>query len=262
MPHISSIFRREWKEILKNRTLLQTMVLMPILLVALPTGVILFMNSVVLDFAEKNRPPEVVAKFGPLSGSDNGTVLAGLITLTFMFFLPLPAVLPMTIASSSLVNEKEKRSLEPLLATPVKTSEILWGKSLSAIVPATILTWVSFILLVLLLGLILDRNVIKKLDLPLWFAIIGLWTPALATWTTLVGVAISSRAKDARAATQAGSFMVIPIIALILGMGTGVVVINWTVFGVGLVLWLMAVAVAYYIANQLFDRETILTRWK
>jgi ABC-2 type transport system permease protein len=262
MQHISSIFRREWKEILKNRTLLQTMVLMPILLVALPTGVILFMNSVVLDFAEKNRAPEVVSKFGTISGADNTTVLAGLITLCFTFFLPLPAVLPMTIASSSLVNEKEKRSLEPLLATPVKTSEILWGKSLSAIVPAIILTWVSFILLVLVLGLILNRNVITKLDLPLWFAIIGLWTPALATWTTLVGVAISSRAKDARAATQAGSFMVIPILALIIGMGTGVVVINWAVFGIGLILWLMAVAVAYYIANQLFDRETILTRWK
>jgi len=174
----------------------------------------------------------------------------------------LPAVLPMTIASSSLVNEKEKRSLEPLLATPVKTRELLWGKSLSAIVPATILTWLSFGLLVLVLGLVLNRNVITKLDLPLWFAIIGLWTPALATWTTLIGIAISSRAKDARAATQAGSFMVIPILALIVGMGTGLVVFNWAVFGIGLVVWLMAVAVAYYIANQLFDRETILTRWK
>ncbi|MEI7556964.1 ABC transporter permease subunit [Candidatus Chlorohelix sp.] len=256
------IFRREWKEMRKNRTLLQTLAILPLILVLLPMGLVVFFNAVVLDFAEKNRAPETVSSLGLLSGDDNVRLLAGLVTICFTFFLPLPAVLPMTIAANSVVNEKEKRSLEPLLATPVTTNEILWGKSLSAIVPGVVVTWGSFILLVVVLSLVLKPNVFAKLDLLLWFAIIGFWSPALATWATLVGVAISSRAKDARAASQAGSLLVIPLIIFVFGVTLGFITVNWLIFVVGLLVWVAAAAITFWIAGKLFDRETILTRWK
>jgi ABC-2 type transport system permease protein len=262
MRRTLAIFRREWKEIGKNRTLLQTMAVLPIILVGLPFGLVIFFNWFVVDFAEKTRAPDEVSRLGVLSGEDNVKLLAGLVIICFTFFLPLPAVLPMTIASNSLVSEKEKRSLEPLLATPVKTNELLWGKGLSAIVPGTILTWVSFLLLVILLVFTLPGNVIARLDLPLWFAIIGLWSPALATWTTLVGIAISSRVRDARAATQSGSLLVLPLLLFVVGVTLGIVTVDWLVFALGLLVWLLAVFITFRVASRLFDRETILTRWK
>jgi ABC-2 type transport system permease protein len=262
MHRTLTIFRREWKELSKNRTFMQTIWILPILLVGLPTGLIAFFNAVVLDFIEKNRAVEDVSKVGILTGEDNVKLLASIVTICFTFLLPLPAVLPMTIASNSVVNEKEKRSLEPLLATPITTGELLWGKSITAIVPTTILTWLTFVLLVGIISLFLKPVVIARLDLPLWFAIIGLWSPALATWTTLVGVAISSRARDARAATQAGSLLILPLMIFIIGVVLGVIIVSWTIFFIGLLIWILAIALAFIVADRLFDRETILTRWK
>jgi len=46
-----------------------------------------------------------------------------------IFLLLIPAMVPSLIAPASIIMEKESKSLEPLLATPVKTSELLLGKT-------------------------------------------------------------------------------------------------------------------------------------
>lgn len=256
------IFRREWKELLKNKTFLQTLAVFPLLMVVLPAGLIAFSIATLANFAAQNANPIVVETSGPVSGADNPTVIAGLIAIAFSLFLPVPAVLPMTVASYSIVNEKEKRSLEPLLVTPIKTFELIWGKTLSAVFPTCLAVWFCFSLLVVVLLAITPAAALAKIDFPLWFALIGLWTPLIAAWTALVGISISSRAKDARAATQLGSLMVLPFIALVIGVVLGVVIMNWIIFFVGIAGGLALVLLTYFIAQKIFERENILTRWK
>lgn len=45
------------------------------------------------------------------------------------------------IATFSIVEEKQTKTLEPLLATPVQTWELLIGKALSGAIPAVIMSW-------------------------------------------------------------------------------------------------------------------------
>jgi ABC-2 type transport system permease protein len=256
------IFRREWKELLKNKTFLQTLAVFPVLMVGLPAGLIAFSVATLANFAAQNANPDAVVTAGTLDPTNNATLLAGLIAICFALFLPVPAVLPMTVASYSIVNEKEKRSLEPLLVTPVKTAELIWGKTLSAIFPTCLAVWFCFSLLVVVLLAITPPAALAKVDFALWFAIIATWTPIIAAWTALVGISISSRAKDARAATQIGSLMVIPFIGLVIGVVLGVLIISWLLFFIGLVGGLALVFVTYVIAQKIFQRENILTRWK
>ncbi|MDO8690324.1 MAG: ABC transporter ATP-binding protein [Dehalococcoidia bacterium] len=54
----------------------------------------------------------------------------------------LPTMIAINFATFSIVDEKLSGSLEPLLATPVRTWELLLGKALAGVIPALIITWV------------------------------------------------------------------------------------------------------------------------
>src|SRR5213593_3032363 len=61
-------------------------------------------------------------------------------------FLVLPIFLPILVAAQSIGGERERRTLEPLLATRVSTLSIVLGKSIAAMVPALAMTWIAAVL--------------------------------------------------------------------------------------------------------------------
>ena len=63
------------------------------------------------------------------------------------YFLLIPAMVPMAIATQSVIGEKVARSLEPQLATPLEVRELLAGKTLAAALPAVTATWAVFVAL-------------------------------------------------------------------------------------------------------------------
>ena len=72
----------------------------------------------------------------------------------------------------------------------------------------------------------------------------------------------SARVNDARTAQQLGVFVILPIPALLLGQLFGGIELT-----VPVILWIslfLAIVNAglMWLAIRLFDRETILTRWK
>jgi ABC-2 type transport system permease protein len=175
----------------------------------------------------------------------------------------MPVIIPITIASYSIVGEKTTRTLEPLLATPIKTAELLAGKGLAAAIPAVAATWIGFALFViggLLMGL--SRDVAARFFDPLWMVAIFVVGPLLALAGVSIAVMISSRTSDPRVAEQISGLFVLPIVGLIVAQTTGLIFLNRS-----LILWiafLMVVLdlVLLFFATRLFQRENILTRWK
>ncbi len=51
-----------------------------------------------------------------------------------VFFLLMPAYIPLSIATFSIIGEKQARTLERVLATPIRTGELLAGKAIAALV--------------------------------------------------------------------------------------------------------------------------------
>jgi len=73
---------------------------------------------------------------------------------------------------------------------------------------------------------------------------------------------VSSRVNDPRAAEQLGMIVILPILALILGQVAGVITMS-SALALGMAAVLVIVDLALLAAAvRLFDRETILTRWK
>jgi len=238
MHRLSVILIKEWRESLRNKMILFGVLFLPLFLVGF---------SVYLVY--QGRGVEDPA----------GQVI--LFNTALMYFLLLPAIIPLAIAVYSIVGEKEQGSLEPLLATPISDLELFLGKALASVVPALLINWACFALFLGASGVLLGGLPPHVLTPPWLAAIFGL-SPLLALFAVGVTMIVSSRASDARAAYQFSSFAILPgIIPLILYSSRKTLVNLWLVGLEGIVLLVASVIVLYF-AIRIFKREQILTRWK
>lgn len=181
----------------------------------------------------------------------------------FLFLLLMvPIIVPMTIATFSIIGEKQSRSLEPLLATPIRTWELLLGKSLAATVPAIAATWISYGLLAAGMAVLASPVVFASTVSGMWLLAILIIAPLLALLGVNLGILISSRVNDTRVAQQLGGLVVLPVVGLGMVQTMGKILYSLPMFVAGAAVLAVLDAGVLVAAAKLFQRETILTRWK
>jgi ABC-2 type transport system permease protein len=174
----------------------------------------------------------------------------------------LPVAIPVSIAAYSVVGEKTARSLEPLLATPITTLELLLGKALAAVTPAVTATWLGYAIYVVGVRLLVNDVVFSYMLQPLWFIAIGVVSPLLALMAVSFGLMVSSRVSDPRVAEQVSAVVILPLVLFIVGQSVGLILIDQrTIILMAIVVALIDIILIYFTV-KLFQRETILTRWK
>jgi ABC-2 type transport system permease protein len=181
----------------------------------------------------------------------------------FLVLLVLsPVAAAMSLAAQSVVGEKQARTLEPLLATPITTFELLVAKILGAFLPALALSFACFAAYLAVAALFAEPGVAAALLTARPLGVVLLMGPMASLMALTLAVCVSSRVNDARSAQQLAVLVVLPITALLIAqIAMGFVV---TVPVILLVTGGMAVVnvVLIRVGVSLFDRETILTRWK
>jgi ABC-2 type transport system permease protein len=181
--------------------------------------------------------------------------------LLFLFLVG-PIVAAVSLAAYSVVGEKQARSLEPLLTTPLTTLEILVAKVFAAFMPALMAEAIGFALFVVMVYTFAEPGVLGAL-LNLRTGVLLTVVGPLAALTALqLSIAVSSRVSDPRSAQQISAVVVLPLAAVLVGQITGVFIVGTAMLllaAVGL-LAIWGVVAAFSVA--LFQRETILTRWK
>jgi len=171
--------------------------------------------------------------------------------------------IPVTIAAYSIVGEKTTRSLEPLLATPITTIELLIGKCLAAVIPAVLATYAAFGIFALGSWLIVANKMLLTALLDArWLIAIFIVGPLLAVMAVAFSLMISSRVSDPRVAEQVSMVIIVPVLAGFFGQMAGLFVLNKQVISVVAVVMLALDALLVYLATRVFQRESILTRWK
>lgn len=260
MSRLNVLMEKEWLELRQERSVLAMMVFFPLLITALGIGV---------TFALGKMPDDETALLGAATADP---ALAGLpldqLGQAIMgrqfgtFFLLLPLMLPGVLAAYSVVGEKTRRTLEPILATPVSTWELLLAKSLMAVVPAVVITWLCGAVFAAGVGLVaLTPAVAQLIVTPAWGLLLLLCSPLLALIMVAASVLISSRVNDPRTAQNLTGVVVVPLILLFAGQLFGVVVLS-VAFVLALAAALAALAaLTVWVAARMFQREVILTRW-
>jgi ABC-2 type transport system permease protein len=173
-----------------------------------------------------------------------------------------PVAGSMSVAAYTVVGEKQARTLEPLLATPITTFELLAAKILGALLPAVALTFVSFFLYLAGISVLAHPGVFRILLTPRSLAVLFLLGPLAALAALQLAVCVSSRVNDARSAQQIGALIILPIAGLLVAQLTGSLLLTLPlIIGIAAVLGVFNILLMR-IGISLFDRETILTRWK
>ena len=181
----------------------------------------------------------------------------------FLVLLVLsPVAAAMSIAAYSVIGEKQARTLEPLLATPLTTFELLLAKTLGALLPALALSFVGFAVDLAVAGLFAEAGVAQSLLAPRPLGVLFLMGPMASLTALSLAVCVSSRVNDARSAQQLAVLVVLPITALLIAqIAAGFVVTIPIILLITGMLALVNVGLMR-LGVSLFDRETILTRWK
>ena len=169
----------------------------------------------------------------------------------------------MAVAAHSVVGEKQARTLEPLLATPVTTFELLAAKIIGAALPGIALMLTCFAIYVAAVAIFAERGVWMMLLTPRSLVLVLIMGPLAALLGLQLAVCASSRVNDARTAQQLGALIIVlPIAALQIGQFVGGIVLTARMIAVIAVLLCAGNAILMSIAIRLFDRESFLTRWK
>jgi ABC-2 type transport system permease protein len=200
----------------------------------------------------------------PETGSLSGEALieAFLFHQFALLLLLVPVVASMALATHAIIAEKQARSLEPLLATPLSTAELLAAKTLTPLAFAVILMWATLVLYIAGIWVFAEPGVWRSLLSPRSLLMFGLLGPLAALAALLLSVIVSSRVNDARSAQQLASLIILPIsAAFVVQMIRFTVVGNTVLISTTAALALLNV-VLLWIGVRVFQREQILTKWK
>jgi ABC-2 type transport system permease protein len=257
---IAAILRREWAETVRNRLLMATILVPPMLLTVAPVfvGAMAGSRSLPAEFAQ-----QVLAQRPDWANFTPGELAGAFTVQQFLaFFLLMPAYIPLSIATFSIIGEKQARTLEPVLAAPVRTIELLAGKAVAALVPGLLAGWVTYVAFVSIASISYGPNLFGVVTDPSWLAGVFLLGPAVGLSSVVAGVIVSSRANDPRVAQQIGGVVILPIIGVTLLQATGTVLVGASGYLVLTVLVTIVSVLGLRVGVALFDREAILTRWR
>jgi ABC-type Na+ efflux pump permease subunit len=179
------------------------------------------------------------------------------------FYIILAFILPITLASYSIISEKIEHSLEPLLATPTTDGEILLGKSIASFLPSVAMIYIGSIIFMVLSDAV-TYNKIGYLFFPNWTMaiILLLVVPFTSILSVELNVIISSRVNDVRTAGQLGTLLIIPFIGVYALLEANIASLNIINLFVILTILFMADAFLFYISKAVFSRDEILTKWR
>jgi ABC-2 type transport system permease protein len=249
---VKALAEKDLRVVLRTRLIVLPMILVPLLLLAiLPGGLILVPQLVSGEGATREigellakLPPQLVARFQGYTPLQMAIAyIAGYMWAPL--FLIVPVMVAGGVAADSFAGERERKTLESLLHTPLTDLELFAGKVAAAWVMALAVALGGFLLYAFTVNLA-GWPAMGRIFFPnaTWLLLIAWVTPAVALLGLGVVVLISARVATAHEAFQAGGLIVLPVVVLMLGQLSGVLFFGPALaLGLGAVLWGLALLV-------------------
>lgn len=190
-PRVTALMRKELRDLRRNRFILVTMSIVPVVFVGLP---------MIQIFTIREATPS--------------NQLSLRIGLSLLYMLLIPATIPSTLAAYAIVGEREQGTLEAVLITPIRREELLLGKALAVLLPTLVIAYAVFGIFFAAVAIFAIPAVASAVFETSHVLVPLLFTPLLAGWSIWAGVAISTRATDVRVAQQLATLASFPPLIL------------------------------------------------
>jgi uncharacterized membrane protein SpoIIM required for sporulation len=225
--------------------------------IVFPVVVLTLIFPILMNFTARQAVRFVERYNAPLIGDR----LVPFLLMVVGFF---PISVSLVMALESFVGEKERRSIEPLLCSPLSDNQLYVGKLLAAMIPPLLASYMG--ISVYLVGVIIQ---IDWQPPPILITQIVLLTTVQAILMVSGAIVISSQTTSTRAANLLASFIIIPMAFLIqwesIVMFWGQYsVLWWAILGlIVITVLLIRVGLAYFNREELLGREldSLNLRW-
>ncbi|MCA9915055.1 MAG: stage II sporulation protein M [Anaerolineae bacterium] len=174
-----------------------------------------------------------------------------------------PISISLVIALETFVGEKERRSLEPLLSTPLTNTELYIGKTLAAMLPPLVASFGAMIFYLVTLAI----NNAEWQPSPVLTLQIFLLTIAQALVMVTGAVVVSSQTTSGRASNLLASFIIIPMTLIVNAESVIIFLAPDARSNTGITsLWailagmIIIVILLLRVGTSLFNREALLGR--
>jgi ABC-2 type transport system permease protein len=233
---VGAILQKELRDYRRNRFVIYTMSLLPLIFIAAPMIQIFAINV-----------------------STTSGLFDAHIGVTLLYMLILPAVIPSVLSTYSVVGEREQGTLEPILSTPIHSEEFLVAKALAALLPTLVVSYVIFGIFLGAVAAFAHPAVASAIFERNHLLVQLLFTPLVAGWSIWAGIAISTRMSDVRAAQQLTVLASLPPVAVVALMSFNVITPSLGL-ALGLAGALLLIdGMAWRFVAAMFDRERLVT---
>jgi len=265
---VTALARKDARELMRNPGAVIPAIMM-VFASLFPLFLVIFFLPLIMgktleqtgEFSEEAAT--AVGRIPELAGlSGNALIQTFLFHQFSLLLLLVPIVSATTLATHAVIGEKQSKALEPLLATPISTIELLAAKTLTPFLFALALTWAAVALEVAGTIAIGEPGVWKAIVGPRLFILFGVLGPLVVLASLQVSVITSSRASDPRSAQQLTALLILPITAIFVAQLLGLFVVGPAVILMGALGCLILNVVLGWVGVRVFQRETILTRWR
>ncbi len=203
---------------------------------------------VLMDFSAK-QALDFVARYG---GTVAGERFVPFLLLMVGFF---PVSASLYTALGSFAGEKERKSLEPLLVTPLADWQLYVGKFVGTVIPPLLSAYLGMAVYTVGLFFVADWHIPASLLL----LVVVLATVQAAVMVS-VAVVISSQTTSVRAAGLLASFIILPIGGLILSESLVMISAKPEWLWAFVVALLLVAAIFVRMGVHMFNREELLIR--
>lgn len=255
-----ALIKKDIRGITSNKQIFAVLLIVPLVLTIVLPSIFVFVISFAPDDASDFQ------KLLDMLPAPNGEYsqqqrILGLILNNIMppFFLIIPIMASSVMAASSFVGEKEKQTLETLLYSPLSLRQLFQSKILAGLSVGMMISYSSFAAMLLVVEMevfFLTGNLL--LPAASWLAIMLLIAPAISLVAIAVTVRSSAKTQTIEEAQQRAVFLIFPILALLIGQFTGIILISaGLLWGVGIVLAALAILLVKGAAGN-FTYEKLL----
>jgi ABC-2 type transport system permease protein len=269
MHNVWLVFRKDWLEIKRNWQVLSPIIILPIIFSVIFPAIILFVSSAPTQSLSAtdvhslitNLPADIQTQIAQMTPNQ----IAVYIMALYFFapsFLIIPVMASSVIGSDSFAGEKERKTIEALLATPISDSELLMGKILVSFIPAILITFVAFgvyatLVDVITLGMFNGMLLLPNVNFLLM--VIGV-APTIALCGIGLTVIISAKVKGFKEAQQISAVLVLPLLGLVLVQISGFLVFGPILLAALIGLLAVVDVAIFYFGVKIFQREEILSK--
>lgn len=222
---------KDIKETTSSKQIVLPMVIVPLMMSVLLPSIMIVVSLFAGSSQDALKDLEPLLKNLPINYTKYTTgqlVIYTAVNYMFpSFFLIIPIMASGILGASSFVGEKEHKTMETLLYTPISMERLLRAKIVGVFVPAYIVTLLSFVAfgVVINIGGILNFGHLIFPNIK-WMIIIFWLAPSVTMLSLTFTVIVSAKSSTFQEAQQVSGILVIPVVLLLVGQLTGLFLLN------------------------------------